>query len=321
MRTGKHDKVGGLLTCRARTRSRSRGRRRANLRGRQARGPEPPRRRHRRRAPAAVPGPTYPEPTFSLAVTPKAPRRRAEDRPRSREARRRRPDFHVQPRPNTGELIVSGIEPLQLEIHLGRLQRRYGVAHRHHTCRRSPTGDGRRRPRVTTATRSRAAAAVSSASATCARAEASAARASSSSTAWSAARSRGSSSPRSRRASEVPAKGGLAGFPVVDVLPRSTTASSTTSTPTRSRFQIAGERAFADAFKKARPVLLEPVMDVEIHDPGAVHAGTSLGTLSTLRGRMSRHGRGPTALTVIKAHVPLPRRCRLPDAPAVDHGG
>ena len=68
-------------------------------------------------------------------------------------------------------------------------------------------------------------------------------------------------------------------------------------------FQIAGERAVHDGYMKARPILLEPIMDVEIHVPDRF-TGDVAGNLSSSRGRMS--GMETTeGVQVIKAQCPL----------------
>jgi elongation factor G len=68
-------------------------------------------------------------------------------------------------------------------------------------------------------------------------------------------------------------------------------------------FKIAGSMAFKDAAKRASPVLLEPIMQVEVVTPeeymGAVH-----GDLASRRGRIvSMEARGSSQ--VIRANVPL----------------
>jgi elongation factor G len=68
-------------------------------------------------------------------------------------------------------------------------------------------------------------------------------------------------------------------------------------------FKIAGSMAFKDAVRKANPVLLEPIMQVEVVTPeeymGAVH-----GDLAARRGRIvSMEARGSSQ--VIRATVPL----------------
>jgi elongation factor G len=68
-------------------------------------------------------------------------------------------------------------------------------------------------------------------------------------------------------------------------------------------FKIAGSMAFQDAAKKARPVLLEPVMRVEVVVPKE-HMGDVMGNLSSRRGQIqSQEDRGGTQ--IIQARVPL----------------
>ena len=68
-------------------------------------------------------------------------------------------------------------------------------------------------------------------------------------------------------------------------------------------FKMAGRLAFRDAMSRARPTLLEPVMDVEVHAPSEF-AGDLMGSLNGRRGRIGgMETRG--ASTVIKAQVPM----------------
>jgi elongation factor G len=68
-------------------------------------------------------------------------------------------------------------------------------------------------------------------------------------------------------------------------------------------FKIAGSMAFQDAAKKAKPVLLEPVMRVEVTVPKE-HIGDVVGILSSRRGQIqSQEDRGGTQ--IITARVPL----------------
>ena len=84
-------------------------------------------------------------------------------------------------------------------------------------------------------------------------------------------------------------------------------------------FKIAGSMAFQDAAKKAKPVLLEPVMRVEVVVPKE-HMGDVMGNLSSRRGHIqSQEDRGGTQ--IINARVPLSGDVRLRDRPAVAHAG
>jgi elongation factor G len=71
-------------------------------------------------------------------------------------------------------------------------------------------------------------------------------------------------------------------------------------------FKIAGARAFRDGYMKAHPVLLEPVMEVEIHAPTHA-AGTIFSDLTShRRGHVLDQGNeADGAVTIIKAQVPL----------------
>jgi elongation factor G len=71
-------------------------------------------------------------------------------------------------------------------------------------------------------------------------------------------------------------------------------------------FKIAGARAFMDAFKKAGPVLLEPVMELVISMP-TEHAGTVFSDITShRRGQVvDQWNEADGALTVIKVHAPL----------------
>ena len=68
-------------------------------------------------------------------------------------------------------------------------------------------------------------------------------------------------------------------------------------------FKIAGSMAFKSAMQKASPVLMEPVMDVEIVSPEQ-YVGDVIGDLNGRRGRIEgMELRGDTR--IVKADVPL----------------
>ena len=71
-------------------------------------------------------------------------------------------------------------------------------------------------------------------------------------------------------------------------------------------FKIAGARAFRDGFLKANPVLLEPVMEVEIHAPTHAAGAIFSDITSHRRGQVVDQGNeGGGQVTVIRAQVPL----------------
>jgi elongation factor G len=71
-------------------------------------------------------------------------------------------------------------------------------------------------------------------------------------------------------------------------------------------FKIAGARAFTDAFQKAHPILLEPVMELVVY-VSTDHAGAIFSDLTShRRGQVvDQWNEADGALTVIKAHAPL----------------
>lgn len=98
-------------------------------------------------------------------------------------------------------------------------------------------------------------------------------------------------------------RGYLAGYPVVDFRVVLYDGSYHDVDSNELSFKTAGWLAFKDAMAKAHPVLLEPVMNVEIYAPGD-HAGDLMGDLNGRRGRISgMEAKGQT--TVIKAQVPM----------------
>ena len=103
-----------------------------------------------------------------------------------------------------------------------------------------------------------------------------------------------------REASE---SGVLAGYPVVDFRARLIDGSYHEVDSSEMAFKIAGSMAFKDAMARAKPVLLEPVMKVEVLTPEP-YMGDVIGDLNARRGRIEgieQQG----AIRVIRAMVPL----------------
>ena len=98
-------------------------------------------------------------------------------------------------------------------------------------------------------------------------------------------------------------KGYLAGFPVVDFRVILYDGSYHDVDSSELAFKIAGSIAFKKAMEQAKPVLLEPIMNVEVYAPEA-YAGDLIGELNGRRGRIQgMDTRGNTR--VIKAQVPM----------------
>jgi elongation factor G len=102
---------------------------------------------------------------------------------------------------------------------------------------------------------------------------------------------------------EAMANGVLAGFPVVDVKVTLYDGSYHEVDSSEMAFKIAGSMAFKDGMKKANPVLLEPVMKVEVVVPEE-YMGDVIGDINARRGRIEgMEMRSGTQ--VIKSFVPL----------------
>jgi elongation factor G len=98
--------------------------------------------------------------------------------------------------------------------------------------------------------------------------------------------------------------GVLAGFPVVDVKVTLFDGSYHEVDSNENAFKMAGSMAFKDAMRKSSPVLLEPMMAVEVETPED-YMGNVMGDLSGRRGIVHGMEDMPGAIKVIKAEVPL----------------
>jgi elongation factor G len=98
-------------------------------------------------------------------------------------------------------------------------------------------------------------------------------------------------------------RGFLAGFPVVDFRISLYDGKYHDVDSSDMAFKIAGSLAFKEAMKQARPVLLEPIMHVEVHAPEQ-YSGDLLGHLSSRRGKING-SEARAHSVVIKALVPF----------------
>jgi elongation factor G len=102
---------------------------------------------------------------------------------------------------------------------------------------------------------------------------------------------------------EAMAHGELAGAPVQGVRVRLVDGSYHTVDSSEMAFRIAGSMAWKEAYQRAQPVLLEPIMELEVTVPDEA-VGAVNGDLNSRRGRL--HGMEPAAgMTTIKAEVPM----------------
>lgn len=102
---------------------------------------------------------------------------------------------------------------------------------------------------------------------------------------------------------ESAARGYLAGYPVVDFRVILYDGSYHDVDSSEMAFKIAGSLAFKKAMEVANPVLLEPIMNVEVYAPDA-YAGDLMGDLNSRRGRVQGMD-SKAGNQVIKAQVPM----------------
>lgn len=245
-----------------------------------------------------------PLPTYSLHVWPKS---RGDEQKIGQALEKlcaEDPTFQQHRDKDTGELIVQGMSPLHLEVQFHRMQRRYQVgvesgpptipyretvtmrAEGHHRHKKQTGGRGQFAEvylRVAPRQSGEGFEFVDSVV--------------------------GGSIPRQfipevdKGIRKFLVRGALAGFPVVDVSAEVYDGKYHDVDSDQLSFQLAGERAFHDGYMKARPILLEPIMDVEIHVPDRF-TGDVAGNLSSSRGRLSGM-EVADGLQHIKAQVPL----------------
>jgi len=102
---------------------------------------------------------------------------------------------------------------------------------------------------------------------------------------------------------EAMTTGPMAGYPVVDIKVRAVDGSFHDVDSNEMAFKVAGSMAFKEAFAKANPVLLEPVMKVEVVTPED-YMGDVMGDLSRRRGLLQGSDDSPSG-KIINAMVPL----------------
>ena len=103
---------------------------------------------------------------------------------------------------------------------------------------------------------------------------------------------------------DVMASGVVAGFPMQDVKVSIYDGKHHPVDSKEVAFRAAGKGAFRDALMKAKPALLEPIVDMEVTIP-AENVGDITGDLSSKRGRVVGQEMLPGNFIVIKAQVPL----------------
>ncbi len=105
-------------------------------------------------------------------------------------------------------------------------------------------------------------------------------------------------------------RGAIAGYPMVDFSVQLVDGSYHTVDSDDHSFQMAGRKAFKNMIEKAHPVLLEPIMNVEVIAPQE-YSGDIMGDLNSRRGRIQgMDSKGNNQ--VIKAQVPMSEMLTYP---------
>ena len=246
----------------------------------------------------------FPEPVMSFAVSPKAKGDEEEVASSLRRLSEEDPTLQLRRDQQTGEQLLSGLSQMQVEVAVERLKRRFGVdvelrqprVPYLETIRREARGHGRYKKQT-------------------------------------GGRGQfgdchivlepleghtgyefvdeivGGVIPQGFRPAvdkgiqETMQHGELAGAPVQGVRVRLVDGSYHSVDSSEMAFKIAGSMAFKDAYDQADPVLLEPIMELEVSVPDEA-VGSVNGDLNSRRGRLQ--GMEPRAgMTSIKAEVPM----------------
>jgi len=246
----------------------------------------------------------FPEPVISLAIEPKTKADQEKLGQGLAKLQAEDPTFRVRTDPETGQVVISGMGELHLEIIVDRLGREFGVvasvgrpqvAYKE-TLTQVAGGEGRYirqtgghgqygHVKITVAPR-RPGAGFEFIN-----------------DIVGGAIPREYIKPVEEGVKEAMSSGVLAGYPVDDVSVTLKDGSFHEVDSSDLAFKIAGSMAFKDAAKKATPVLLEPIMRVEVVVPEE-YMGDVIGDLTGRRGRVvSMEARGATQ--IVNSRVPL----------------
>ncbi len=247
----------------------------------------------------------FPEPVIHVAVEPKTKADQEKMGIALNRLAQEDPSFRVRTDEESGQTIISGMGELHLEIIVDRMKREFGVE--------ANVGA----PQV--AYREAIKKPVEQSKASSSSSRAVAASTATSGSRWSRNEPgkgfefvdaiKGGAVPREfipaveKGLRETLPNGVLAGFPVVDVKVTLFDGSSHDVDSNENAFKMAASMAFKDGMRKATPVLLEPMMAVEVETPEDF-MGNVMGDLSSPARHGPGHGRLPAG-KVIKAEVPL----------------
>jgi elongation factor G len=103
---------------------------------------------------------------------------------------------------------------------------------------------------------------------------------------------------------EVLAAGAVAGYPVVDVRVIVYDGKHHSVDSKEIAFVTAGRKAFVEAIRAARPIVLEPIVHIEISAPDSA-MGDITGDLSAKRGQVNGTANGAASTMVVRGQVPM----------------
>ena len=251
-----------------------------------------------------LPSLDFPEPVMSFAITPKAKGDEEKVATSLRRLSEEDPTLQLRRDPQTGEQLVSGMTQMHVEVAVDRLKRRFGVevdlnpprVPYLETIRKESRGHGRYKKQTGGRGQFGDAHIVL---------EPIAGR-----TGYEFVdKIVGGVIPQSFRPAvdkgiqEAMVQGELAGAPVQGVRVLLVDGSYHTVDSSEMAFKVAGSMAFKQAYEQADPVLLEPIMEVDVTVPDDT-VGSVNGDLNSRRGRLQ--GMEPSGgMTRIKAEVPM----------------
>ena len=251
-----------------------------------------------------LPSLDFPEPVMSFAITPKAKGDEEKVATSLRRLSEEDPTLQLRRDPQTGEQLVSGMTQMHVEVAVDRLRRRFGVevdlnpprVPYLETIRKESRGHGRYKKQ--TGGRGQ----FGDAHVVLEPIEGH--------TGYEFVdKIVGGVIPQGFRPAvdkgiqEAMTQGELAGAPVQGVRVLLVDGSYHTVDSSENAFKVAGSMAFKQAYEQADPVLLEPIMEVDVTVPDDT-VGSVNGDLNSRRGRLQ--GMEPVAgMTRIKAEVPM----------------
>jgi elongation factor G len=256
------------------------------------------------RHPVVLEAMDFPEPVIALAIEPKTKADQEKLGAGLGKLMAEDPTFRVRTDPETGQVVISGMGELHLEILVDRLQREFGVGARvgrpqvayKETLTQPSEGEGRYirqtggrgqygHAKIRVAPRQQGEGFLFS------------------NTIVGGTIPKEFIKPIEEGIRDAMSTGILAGYPVDDVAVELVDGSYHVVDSSEMAFKIAGSLAFKDAAKRATPVLLEPVMRVEVVVPEEF-MGDIIGDLTGRRGRVqSMEARGSTQ--IVTSRVPL----------------